>query len=53
MTDRDVLPLAILSDQTLRGQIREGEAAAAASDTATLEELQANLQARHASNRAA
>jgi antitoxin YefM len=45
--------LAILSDPTLREQIREGEAAAAAGDTATLEELQADLKARHASDRAA
>jgi antitoxin YefM len=45
--------LAILSDPTLREQIREGEASAAAGDTATLEELQADLQARRASNRAA
>lgn len=45
--------LAILSDPTLREQIREGEAAAAAGDTATLEELQADLQARHASDQVA
>lgn len=45
--------LAILSDPTLREQIREGEAAAVAGDTATLEELQADLQARRASDRAA
>jgi antitoxin YefM len=44
--------LAILSDPTLREQIREGEAAAAG-DTATLEELQADLQARRVSDRAA
>jgi antitoxin YefM len=44
--------LAILSDPTLREQIREGEAAAAAGDTATLEELQADLLARRASHRA-
>ncbi len=45
--------LAILSDPTLREQIREGEAAAAAGDTATLEELQADLQTRRVSHRAA
>jgi antitoxin YefM len=45
--------LAILSDPTLREQIREGEAAAAAGDTATLKELQADLQARRVSDRAA
>lgn len=45
--------LAILSDPTLREQIREGEAAAAAGDIATLEELQADLQTRRASDRAA
>lgn len=45
--------LAILSDRTLREQIREGEAAAAAGEIATLEELQADLQTRRASNRAA
>jgi prevent-host-death family protein len=45
--------LAILSDPTLREQIREGEAAVAADDTATLEELQTDLQARRASHRAA
>lgn len=45
--------LAILSDPTLREQIREGEAGVAAGDTATLEELQADLRARRASNRAA
>ncbi|HTR88891.1 MAG TPA: type II toxin-antitoxin system Phd/YefM family antitoxin [Solirubrobacteraceae bacterium] len=45
--------LAILSDPTLREQIREGEAAAAAGDTATLEELRADLRARRASDRAA
>jgi prevent-host-death family protein len=45
--------LAILSDPTLREQIRAGEAAAAAGDTATLEELQADLRARRASDSAA
>lgn len=45
--------LAILSDPTLREQIREGEAAAAACDTATLEELQADLQARRTGDSAA
>ena len=45
--------LAILSDPTLREQIRAGERAAAAGDTATLEELQADLQARRANHRAA
>lgn len=45
--------LAILSDSTLREQIREGEAAAAAGDTATLEELQADLQARRTGDPAA
>lgn len=45
--------LAILSDPRLREQIREGEEAAAAGNTATLEELQADLRARRASNWAA
>jgi antitoxin YefM len=45
--------LAILSDPTLREQIREGEAAAAAGDTATLKELQADLRARRTSGPAA
>jgi prevent-host-death family protein len=45
--------LAILSDPTLREQIREGEVAAAAGDTATLEELQADLRTRRASDQAA
>jgi len=45
--------LAILSDPTLREQIREGEAAAAAGDTATLEELQADLRSRRTGDPAA
>lgn len=45
--------LAILSDPTLREQIRKGEAATAAGDTVTLEELQADLRARRAGSPAA
>lgn len=38
--------LAVLSDPALMRQIREGEAAVEAGDTATLEDLQADLKRR-------
>lgn len=38
--------LAVLSDPELMARIREGEAAAEAGDTATLEDLQADLKRR-------
>ncbi len=45
--------LAVLSDPKLMAQIREGEAAIEAGDTATLEELQADLRRRRGASSAA